>query len=68
MSGISAHPAVYRRARRRAIGSLLSAAAVWAASGAWAADGSAAERPVVEVGTVSVRPVSIESWICGSRT
>ena len=66
MSGISAHPAVYRRARRRAIGSLLSAAAVWAASGAWAADGSAAERPVVEVGTVSVRPVSIESWIPGS--
>jgi len=39
---------------------------VWAASGAWAADGSAAERPVVEVGTVSVRPVSIESWIPGS--
>ena len=66
MSGISAHPAVYRRARRRAIGSLLSAAAVWAASGAWAADGSPAERPVVEVGTVSVRPVSIESWIPGS--
>ena len=66
MSGISAHPAVYRRARRRAIGSLLSAAAVWAASGAWAADGSAAERPVVEVGTVSVRPVNIASWIPGS--
>ena len=39
---------------------------MWAASGAWAADGSAAERPVVEVGTVSVRPVSIESWIPGS--
>ena len=66
MSGITAHPAVYRRTHRRAIGSLLSAAAVWAASGAWAADGSAAERPVVEVGTVSVRPVSIESWIPGS--
>ena len=66
MSGISAHPAVYRRARRRAIGSLLSAAAVWASSSAWAADGSPAERPVVEVGTVSVRPVSIESWIPGS--
>ncbi|MBV8145122.1 MAG: hypothetical protein JO184_08950, partial [Gammaproteobacteria bacterium] len=31
-----------------------------------AADSPAAERPVVEVGTVSVRPVNVESWIPGS--
>ncbi|HXW73405.1 MAG TPA: efflux RND transporter periplasmic adaptor subunit [Steroidobacteraceae bacterium] len=31
-----------------------------------AADPAPAERPVVEVGTVSVRPVSVDSWIPGS--
>jgi len=47
--------------------SLLTAAALGAATGAGAADSAApAERPVVEVGTVSVRPVTVESWIPGS--
>jgi RND family efflux transporter MFP subunit len=44
--------------------------AVAAACAAFAAVSAAAEppteRPVVEVGTVSVRPVSVESWIPGS--
>ena len=44
--------------------SLLIAAA-WTATGA-AAEPAATERPVVEVGTVTVRPVNIESWIPGS--
>jgi RND family efflux transporter MFP subunit len=42
----------------------LAAAAGWTAVSV--AAGPPAERPVVEVGTVSVRPVSIESWIPGS--
>jgi RND family efflux transporter MFP subunit len=47
--------------------SLLTAAALGAATGDRAADSAApAERPVVEVGTVSVRPVTVESWIPGS--
>jgi RND family efflux transporter MFP subunit len=33
---------------------------------ATAADSAVAERPVVEVGTVSVREVSVDSWIPGS--
>jgi RND family efflux transporter MFP subunit len=35
-------------------------------AGAAAADPPAADRAVVEVGTVTVRPVTIESWIPGS--
>jgi len=44
--------------------SLLVAAASMATGAA--AEPAPAERPVVEVGTVTVRPVSIESWIPGS--
>jgi RND family efflux transporter MFP subunit len=51
--------------RRRACASLAAAAAGCVALAA-AADPPPAERPVVEVGTVSVRPVNIESWIPGS--
>lgn len=40
--------------------------AVLAAAAAAAADPAASERAVVEVGTVTVRPVTIESWIPGS--
>ncbi len=46
---------------------LAVAAAFAAATAASAAEAPPpAERPVVEVGTVSVRPVNIESWIPGS--
>jgi len=46
---------------------LLTGAALVAAAIASAADSPAqTERPVVEVGTVSVRPVQVESWIPGS--
>jgi len=46
---------------------LLTGAALAAAANASAADSPAqTERPVVEVGTVSVRPVKVESWIPGS--
>ena len=51
--------------RSHACASALAAAAAWA-SVSVAADPPPAERPVVEVGTVSVRPVNIESWIPGS--
>jgi RND family efflux transporter MFP subunit len=58
---------IFRRsARRRTWGPLLAALAWTGATPAIAADPPAAERPVVEVGTVSVRPVSVESWIPGS--
>jgi RND family efflux transporter MFP subunit len=55
-----------RCAPGRACGPLLAAVALTAAFPAGAADQSTPERPVVEVGTVSVRPVSVESWISGS--
>jgi RND family efflux transporter MFP subunit len=51
--------------RGRACASIFAAAAGCAAFGA-AADPPPTERPVVEVGTVSVRAVNIESWIPGS--
>ena len=51
--------------RGRACASIFAAAAGCAALGA-TADPPPAERPVVEVGTVSVRAVNIESWIPGS--
>ena len=50
--------------RSRRCAAWLTAAAGWTAV-SLAAD-PPAERPVVEVGTVSVRPVSVESWIPGS--
>ena len=54
-------------ARRRARVPVVAAAAAWAAAtAAGAANPPGAERPVVEVGTVSVRPVNVESWIPGS--
>jgi len=59
------HATPYACGRARARASLLAAAAGCAALGA-AADPPPAERPVVEVGTVTVRPVNIESWIPGS--
>jgi RND family efflux transporter MFP subunit len=52
--------------RRCACASLLGAAAAACAAVSVAAEPRAAERPVVEVGTVSVRPVNVESWIPGS--
>jgi len=53
-------------ARRRAL-LALAAAASWCALRATAADPApATERAVVEVGTVSVRPLSVASWIPGS--
>jgi len=55
-----------RYATGRTCGPLLAAVAWTVAIPASAADPPAAERPVVEVGTVSVRPVSVESWIPGS--
>jgi len=59
-------PAGRRTGRRSsACASVLVAAGAWAAASA-AADPPPAERPVVEVGTVSVRPVNVESWIPGS--
>jgi len=45
---------------------LTAAAAATCAGGAVAADPAGAPRPVVEIGTVSVRPVSVVSWIPGS--
>ena len=66
MIGRHYHPIPHTGAGRvRAWASLLAVASGCAAWGA-AADPPPAERPVVEVGTVSVRPVSIESWIPGS--
>jgi len=59
------HPPPPAGRRGRACASLLAAAAGCAVLGA-AADPPPAERPVVEVGTVSVRAVNIESWIPGS--
>ena len=41
-------------------------AALMAAAAALGADPATTERAVVEVGTVTVRPVTIESWIPGS--
>jgi RND family efflux transporter MFP subunit len=53
------------RPGRRVAASLLAVTAASVALSA-APDSSPAERPVVEVGTVSVRPVKIDSWIPGS--
>ena len=64
MSAGAPQPAHRARPGHRARVRLLAAAA-WAATSA-AADLPPTERPVVEVGTVSVRPVNIESWIPGS--
>jgi multidrug efflux pump subunit AcrA (membrane-fusion protein) len=65
MSAGPPQPARRASSGSRAGAPLLAAAAAWAAASA-AADPSPADRPVVEVGTVSVRPVNIESWIPGS--
>ena len=65
MSDHSHHATPRVGGRARACAVLLAAAAGCAALGA-AADPPPAERPVVEVGTVTVRPVNIESWIPGS--
>jgi RND family efflux transporter MFP subunit len=46
--------------------SVVAGAALSAARVAVAADPAPAERPVVEVGQVSVRTVNVESWIPGS--
>jgi RND family efflux transporter MFP subunit len=54
-----------RTTRRSLAGACAGLAAVAAAATAAAAD-PLADRPVVEVGTVSVRAVTIESWIPGS--
>ena len=59
------HASPYAGGRGRACAALLAAVAGCVALGA-AADPPPAERPVVEVGTVTVRPVNIESWIPGS--
>jgi multidrug efflux system membrane fusion protein len=45
---------------------LAAAASLAGAAGAVAADPGAAPRAVVEVGTVTLRPVSVVSWIPGS--
>jgi RND family efflux transporter MFP subunit len=58
-------PARHTCRRSCACASVLAAAATWAGTCS-AADPPPAERPVVEVATVSVRPVNIESWIPGS--
>jgi len=65
MSAGAPQPARRASSGNRARVLLLAAAAAWAAASA-AADPPPTERPVVEVGTVSVRPVNIESWIPGS--
>jgi RND family efflux transporter MFP subunit len=65
MSDHRQHPARHPDRRRCAWASVLIAAAAWGTT-CGAGDPPAAERPVVEVGTVSVRPVNIESWIPGS--
>jgi len=60
-------PAVHNRHRSRRRTARLAVAATCASVAAVAAaDPPATERAVVEVGTVSVRPVTIESWIPGS--
>ena len=51
---------------RLAIRALAAAAATCVALTAAAADSSEAKRAVVEVGTVSLKPVSVVSWIPGS--
>ena len=63
MSAHPLHPA--RLTAQRCACAVLAVSAAWAATCS-AADPPAAERPVVEVGTVSVRPVKVESWIPGS--
>jgi RND family efflux transporter MFP subunit len=45
---------------------LAAAASLTGAAGAAAADSGAVQRPVVEVGTVTLQPVSVVSWIPGS--
>jgi RND family efflux transporter MFP subunit len=55
-----------RGARANALTAGAACAALAAAAVALGADPSATERAVVEVGTVTVRPVTIESWIPGS--
>jgi RND family efflux transporter MFP subunit len=45
---------------------ILTSAACMVLAGAAAADPPPADRAVVEVGTVTVRPVTVESWIPGS--
>jgi RND family efflux transporter MFP subunit len=71
MSTIETHPPrayarVLRRPRPASMAASGACAAVMAAAAAVAADPASAERAVVEVGTVTVRPVTIESWIPGS--
>ena len=60
-------PATHSRRRSRRCATRLALAGACASvAAAAAADPPATERAVVEVGTVSVRPVTIESWIPGS--
>ena len=60
-------PATHSRHRsRHCTARLAVAGACVSVAAAAAADPAATERAVVEVGTVSVRPVTIESWIPGS--
>jgi multidrug efflux system membrane fusion protein len=49
-----------------ALGAVASACVLLTDHNAAAADPAPAERPVVEVGTVSLSPVTVESWIPGS--
>jgi len=65
MSAREPHRAHRSRFSSCACATLLGAAGACAALSA-AADAPPVERPVVEVGTVSVRPVSVASWIPGS--
>jgi RND family efflux transporter MFP subunit len=55
-----------RAAGANAVAAGTACAALMAATAALGADPATSERAVVEVGTVTVRPVTIESWIPGS--
>ena len=65
---MSANPlrSAHRTRRCRCAWASVLAASAGCVATCSAADPSRGERPVVEVGTVSVRPVNIESWIPGS--
>jgi len=63
---LGVRPASALRDRCVALAPASLAGALLAAVAAAAADPGPAERPVVEVGTVSVREVSVDSWIPGS--